>query len=716
MSITERAPLVGGDVTRIEAPDKVTGAARYAADHRPDGVLHATLVGAPVAKGTVTSIDASAALAIDGVERVLTHRDMPRFGAVEPPAVLASPPMQGPAIRYEGEPVAIVLATSLEAAEEARAVVRVSCDAEPPVLPGRGERQPVPDGAPQGAPFSKGGVDAALERATVRLEETYVQPARHHNAMETSCVIASWEGDRLTLWDSVQASSNVTPAITAAFGIDAEDLEVHARHVGGGFGAKAFVWPHEVLAAAAARVVGRPVKLALRRADQYVATGYQAHMTQTVELGADADGRLSALRHRASHVVALAEPFVDNVTETKALYACPNIETSQEVEPITAGSPTAMRAPLEGCGLWALESAMNELAERTGLDPLELRRRNYADVDPVTERPWSSKKLDEAYAEGARRFGWHERHDRPRRDGHWHLGYGMATSSMGVFRIAGSARVRLTADGAIVESNFQDIGTGLQTVLAQIAADELGLGLDQVSVRWGDSQLPVTGPVFGSSATIHTGSATVLACRDLKAKLAERSDARDPLEALAASGEHELVGVGAFGPPGGEPMDSNGGISPNAMRTFGAIFLEVGVDPELGLVRLRRATGAYSVGRIMNARTARAQMIGALTWGWGKATMEQSVLDPGTGRWLSKNLSGVHVPVNADIPSAIDIHFVDEFDPQAGEIGGKGIGELGATGVDAAVAAAVHDAVGVRIRELPITPARLLDALAARTG
>lgn len=712
MTSIDTATAVGTGATRVEAPAKVTGAARYSGDHLPPGTLHAVLVGAPVARGVLTRVDADAALAVPGVERVLTWHDLPAFGAVDPPAVLSSPPMQGDRIRFEGEPVALVLATSLEAAEQARALVRVECAAEDPVLPGAGERQPIPEGSPLGAPFDLGDAEAALGRAAVRIQATYVQPSRHHNAMETSATLARWDGDRLELWDSVQASSNLPPAFSGGLGVDPAQLVVHARHVGGGFGAKAFVWPHELLAAAAARVVRRPVRLVLRRADQYVSTGYQPLMHQDVELGADKEGRLTALRHHVSHVVALEEPFVEEATAVKALYACPAIQTRQVVERITAGSPTPLRAPMEGCGLWALESAMNELAARTGIDPLELRLRNHADTDPLSGRPWSSKKLREAYAEGAERFGWHERHSRARRDGAWHLGSGMATCTMGTFRIAGSARVVLASDGtATVESDFQDIGTGLQTVLTQIAGDELGLPPERVAVRWGDSALPPTGPVFGSSATIHTGSAVVLACRDLRAKLREHSDATDVLEALADSGLEQVVGDGAFGPPGGGPMDADGGDSGYAMRCFGAVFVEVGVDPQLGLVRLRRAAGAYSVGRVMNPRTARSQIIGGMTWAWGKATMEESVLEPASGRWLSKNLSGVHVPVNADIPSDISVHFVDEVDPHAGEIGGKGVGELGATGFDAAVADAVHDAVGVRLRELPITPRRLLEAL-----
>lgn len=701
---------------RVEGRAKVTGAAEYAADRTPPGTLHAVLVGASIAHGTVIGIDSSRALALPGVARVLTRHDLPTFGETSFPAAVMSLPLQTDEVHYEGEPVAVVLAETLEAAEAARPLVEVTYRPRPPVLPGDGPREPAPEGAPVGGAFDKGDTEAALAAAVHRVGATYRQPARHHNAMETSGTLAVWHGDELTVRDSVQASSNLIPVLTAALGIEPSALRVHAPHTGGGFGSKAFVWPHQILAAAAARLLDRPVKLHLRRSDQYVGTGYQPDVTQHITLGADTDGRLTALLHRVSSTTALADTYTEPATEAKAVYACPNISTSQELERVSMGLPTPMRAPMEGVGLWAVEGAMNELAAATGIDPLELRLRNHADTDPVTGRPWSSKKLREAYASGADLFGWARRHDGPRRDGPWHLGTGMATCSMGVFRFFGNASVTLVADGtAVVRIDVQDIGTGIQTVLCQVTADELSLPLDRVSVQWGDSSLPMTGPLYGSAGTMASGSAVALACRELRHELSGLSELADPVAALREAGLPELAAHGAFLPPGGQPFDADGGAGEHAIRTFGAVFVEVAVDPDLGLVRLRRAVGAYSVGRVMNTRTARSQMIGGITWAWGKATMEQSVPDPHTGRWLSKNLSGVHLPVNADIPGDIQVHFVPEVDNHASLLGAKGIGELGATGVDAAVADAVHDAVGIRLRELPINPRRLLEAL-ARTG
>jgi xanthine dehydrogenase YagR molybdenum-binding subunit len=698
---------------RTEGPLKLTGAARYAADHRPEGVLHAVLVGAPVAAGRLCGVHTAQALGLPGVTAVLTAADLPVFPELPPPAAVRVLPFADDRIRYEGQPVAIVLATSVEAAEAGRAAVSVDCERDTPVLLGQGRREPAMGS--DDVVYSRGDVDAALAQAAIRVEQTYLQAARHHHPMETSGTVARWDGPRLTLWDSVQASSTVIPVVSAAFGIDPDDVHVVARHTGGGFGAKGYIWPHEILAAAAARVAGRPVKLHLRRSDQFSNVGYQPWMEQAIRLGATADGVLTGLEHEVVNNTALADTHVEPATEaSKSLYAVPAMRLRQAVERVSLNMPTAMRAPVEGPGLWALESAMNELADAAGLDPLDVRLANYAQTSPADGRPWSANGLREAYQEGARRYGWRTRHQRPRSDGPWVIGHGMATCTMGSFRFPGAARIRLRRDGAVVETNVHDIGTGVQTVLGQIAAEELGLPADQIEVRWGDTDLPRTGPTYGSSTTMSTGSAVAAAARDVTKQLAELGQGgRDPLDALARAGIDELTGEGTFALPGGAAFNEGGAGTPYAIRTWGVIFVEVGVDPDFGLLRLRRAVGVYSAGRIINPVTACAQMTGGIIWGWGKATMEESDQEPVHGRWLAKNLSNVAVPVNADIPADIDVSFTDEYDEAASLIGARGIGELGATGVDAAVAAAVHDAVGVRIRDLPILPWKVLEALSA---
>jgi xanthine dehydrogenase YagR molybdenum-binding subunit len=697
---------------RVEAAAKLTGAARYAADQRPDDVLHAVLVGAPVAAGRLRGLDAAAARALPGVVAVLTAEDLPDFPELSLPSAVRSMPLTDDRIRYEGQPVAIVLAESIEAGDAGRAAVTVDCERAEPVVLGHGRREPAMGDDP--VVFTKGDVDAAQAGAAVRIERTYVQAARHHHAMETSGTVARWDGDRLTLWDAVQAGSTVIPVMSEALGVDAGSVRVVAPHTGGGFGSKGFIWPHEILAAAAARLTGRPVKLHLRRSDQFSNVGYQPWMEQTVRLAADADGVLLAVEHEAVNNSGLVDTHVEPATEAaKSMYAAPAIRLRQLLERVSLNVPTPMRAPVEGPGLWAVESAMNELADAVGVDPLDLRLANFAETSPADGRPWSSNRLREAYAEGARRYGWRSRHERPREDGPWRIGHGMATCSMGSFRFPGAARVRLSRDGrAVVESNVHDIGSGAQTALSQIAAEELGIPLDRVEMRWGDTDLPRTGPTYGSSTTMGTGSAVAAAARDISKQLAELGLDADPTETMDRAGVDELVGEGRFALPGDGQMNGDGEGTPYAMRTWGAIFVEVGVDPDFGVLRLRRAVGVYSAGRIVNPLTARAQMTGGIIWGWGKATMEASEQEPVHGRWLAKNLSNVAVPVNADIPLDLDVSFVEEFDEAASLIGARGIGELGATGVDAAVAAAVHDAVGVRVREVPILPWHVLQGIA----
>lgn len=713
-TVEKAAPTstVGAPVPRIEGPAKVTGTARYSADRTPPGVLHAVLVGAPWAAGCLEGIDVGAALAVPGVVAVLTEADLPRFGAVAFPAAMMHLPMQSDRITYEGEPVALVLAESLEAAERARPLVVVRMAREAVLLAGSGNPEARPD-IPVGEDLDLGDVDTALAAAAHVVRAVYTQPPRHHNTIETSSTVAAWEGELLTLWDSTQYSGGVVAVLASALGIEPTSIVVHSRHVGGGFGCKAFVWPHEILTAAAARIVERPVKLHLRRSDQFSGTGLAPWTQQTIALGADPEGRLTALKHAVVNSTSMLDTHFEPASEAgKSLYACPNIQTRQSLERANTNTPTPMRAPIEGVGLWAVEGAMNELAHEVGLDPLDLRLLNHADTDPRTGRPWSSKELRRAYEVAAADFGWYDRSSAPARDGNWRLGRGMATATMGTNRFPGSARVELRVDGtAVVEVDFPDIGTGTPTVLRQVAAEELGLEVDAVSVLWGDTALPPTSPMFASSGTVSTGSAVALACREIVQRLGAQPGTA--VATLARGTDTAVSAEGHFTLPGGAPLDADGGTGEYAMRSFGTVFVEVGVDPGLGLVRLRRVVGAYSAGRILNERTARAQMLGGVVWGWGKAVMEASTQDPGTGRWLSKNYSGVHVPVQADITSDIAVHFMEEFDPHASAIGVRGLGELGACGIDAAVAEAVFDAVGIRIRELPLTPKRVLDALAA---
>jgi xanthine dehydrogenase YagR molybdenum-binding subunit len=724
---------IGQAISRVDGPLKVTGRAKYAADQRADRVLHAVLVTAPIAAGRVVSIDTAPARTVGGVERVITAADMPRLEPPPvPPCASTFLPMQGDEIRHEGQPVAIVLAETLEAAEEAARRVKAKYKRTRFKRAERGaSEKPAADTGYSWGPadFRKG----RARKATHTHEAEYTQPSRHHNPIEISATLARWDDGALTVQDATQHVYGVRDVMAAVFGLAPEKVRVLCPHTGGGFGCKGFVWPHEILAAAAAKIVERPVRLALTRAQMYANVGYQPRIVHKVALGADAKGKLTRLKHEAVNQTSVSDDFMEMATTfAKGVYATPALQLAQRVERANVNLPTPMRAPVEGPGSWALESAMDELAHAIGMDPLDLRLANYAETDPGTGKPWSSKKLREAYEEGARLFGWRERAKMPRCDGHWLVGHGMATSSMGNFRFPSEAKVRLKADGsAIVETGTQDIGTGTLTIFPQIAAEVLGLGIDKVELRMGDSALTQGGPTYGSSSTMGVGSAVLRAAEEIRSKLArlanlpvnevEMRDGRIRrtggagegiaiADVLREAGKPEIAGHGKFTLPGEAESDDNGGESKFAMRTFGVIFVEVGVDPELGLLRLRRAVGAYSAGRIINPKTARSQMIGGIIWGWGMAAMEASRHEPTLGRWLSKDLAGVALPVNADVPADIAIHFVDEFDPHASPLGARGIGELSATGVAAAVANAVFHATGKRIRDLPITPAKLVAA------
>lgn len=702
---------IGKPLSRVEGIEKVTGRARYSGDVVVPGMLYGAIVGAPVAAGKITSINSDLALRHPGVVRVITRADMPRFGKIEPPAAVLNLPLQTDDIRHEGEPVAIVLGESIEAAEGGAALVKVTYTLGEVLIPGKGRREAPELLFPMGGDLSKGNLSAGLANAAQRVKQTYEQPARHHNPMEPSATLAEWRGDKVTMYDSVQAGYNVPPVVGAALGIPPENVRVIAPFTGGGFGCKGFVWPHQVLAPAVARVVGRPVRLAHTRSTMYANVGYQAWMTQDMELGAKADGTLTAIRYEAVNSTAMLDTHFEPSSETsKCSYACPAITTKQQIERVSTNLPTAMRAPVEGPGTWALESAMDELAIALKMDPLDLRLQNYAETDPHTGKPWSSKKLREAYEDAARRYGWRERRTQPKRDGNWVIGHGMATCTMGNFRHAGGARVRLKDDGtAVIEAGTHDIGTGTLTVFTQIAADTLGIPPDKVSILWGDTTLPRASPVYGSSATMTTGSAIMLAARQAKEKLAKLvPGVADHGAAMRKAGISDLVGDAQVTLPNNLSFNADGEGTPYAMRTWGAVFLEIGVDPDFGILRLRRVVGSYSAGRIINPKTARSQLTGGIIWEWGKATMEESVQEPTHGRWLAKNLSNVAIPVNADIPTNIDVTFVEEFDPHASALGARGIGELAATGVAAAVANAVYDAVGVRVRSLPILPWKIL--------
>ncbi|PXY38345.1 xanthine dehydrogenase family protein molybdopterin-binding subunit [Prauserella flavalba] len=698
-------------LVRPDGPAKLTGAARYAADVPAESALAAALVSATVPNGRLAELDAAEARDCPGVAAVLTRADLPTLAELpSPPLGYPALPLQAEEIHYEGEPIAIVLAETLEQAQYAASRVRATYT---------GVREPIAFGEAEdvvphsghvlgGTDEEKGDAGAGLAEAHVTVTATYTTADRHHSPIEPSATLAWWEGEQLVLHSSVQSVAVAQQTMAALFSLPPEHVRVVCPFTGGGFGAKGYVWPHLPLAAAAAKVSGRPVRLVMTRAQMFTLSGHQPATRQTVSLGATRDGRLTALRHDSVNASGRAVDYLENTTHSSTwLYASPAIETRMRVQRVDRPGPTPMRAPHEGPGMFALESAMDELAYELGIDPVELRLRNEPDVDPMTGLPFSSRRLVECLREGAERFGWAERSPEPRsmREGNDLVGWGVAAATMDTFRAPSSAKVRIGADGRIVvETGMQEIGTGLPAMVQAVVAETLGCDPGDVEVRHGDSGFPPHAGTMGSMSAMGLGSAVQAAAREVLAKLDGRQG--QPLAGLLAeSGLTELEAEGRWSPE--EDALAAGRSARYSMHTYGAIFAEVRVDADFGVVRLSRAVTRYAAGRILNPLAAHSQLTGGFAWGYGQALLEHSDVDPVLGRFVSKNLAGYLLPANADLPD-LDAAFVEDDDRFANPLGAKGIGELGAVGVAAAIANAVFHATGRRVRNLPIRLATVL--------
>jgi xanthine dehydrogenase YagR molybdenum-binding subunit len=703
---------VGQSVSRIEGRLKVTGGAHYSADLSLPGLVYAVLVDSTIANGRIRTLDSEAAEHAPGVIAVISHRnapplfyppDAPRGGAssLRPAAVRA---IESPAIHFAGQHVAVVVADTLERATFAAQLVRVEYDQEVPltVLTAHLDRAYRPDliNGNREPDTSTGDVERGLHEAAVLVDQTYFTPIENHNPMELSSCTAVWEGvgeaRTLTVYDTTQAVYDQRSALATTFRLPPERVRVVCGLLGGGFGGKLSVRSHTLLAAIAADRVGRPVKLVLTRAQMFTSIGHRAAGLQRVRIGATTDGGFTAIVHDAVLGTATHEEWIEqSAAITRMLYATPNRRTSHRAVGLNLDTPTIMRGPGEAPGSFALESAVDELACKLELDPIELRIRNYAESDPETGKPWSSNSLLQCYRVGAEHFGWARRNPRPRsvRDGNDLVGVGMAAATRAVVLSPATVRVRLFADGtAEVATAAHDMGTGTLTILAQIVGDVLGLRYDRVRVLLGDTDLPRAPAAGGSTTAPSVGSAAHLAATDVRRQLdgvARAEDHRWPVEA-----------EGRYQPPA---RDAN----PWSMYGFGAQFCEVRVDADFGTVRVERMLGVFSGGRVLNARTARSQLIGGMIQGLGMALLEDTRLDARVGRFVNASLADYLVPVHADIRN-VEALVVDEADPHVNPIGAKGLGELPIVGVAAALANAVYNATGTRIRELPITAEKLL--------
>ena len=742
--IARKHGLIGTPVSRLDGPLKVQGGARFAAEVTLDDMTYAALVYGTIARGRIATIDTADAERAAGVVLVMTHRNAPRMN---PPGVFGSSPtavgpcdlpiMQDDRIHWNGQPIALVLAETQEAADHAASLIVATYTPEPStsslaeaVAAGQ---QP---GLFMGQPLLNtiGDADAKLAAAPYTVDHVYRTPRHNHNAIEPHAATLAWEGDRLTIHDASQMVTGEAATIAEVFDLTPEQVRITSPYVGGGFGCKG-LWDHQILAAAAARIAGRPVRIALSREGVYRIVGGRTLTEQRVAIGAQADGHFDAVIHTGIVAMSphnnLPEPFI---TGTRASYAADSFDLSVETVRMNMLANTFMRAPGESVGTFALESAVDELAVELGIDPIELRLRNEPATDPMTDRPFSSRHIVEAWRAGAERFGWDKRNAVPgsRREGEWLIGMGCAKGTYPYYRMPGAAaRITIERDGpdgikALVEVAAHEMGMGTSTTTAMVAAERLGLPMESVEVRYGDTIIPGAIMAGGSQQTAAIGAAVIAAHNALVADLLKLAGNDSPLAGLSPDAVgSENGGLATLADP--SRRESYASILARAQRdsvtvaeqasqplelmhwsmhSHSAIFCEMRVNAVTGEARVSRILGSFDCGRILNAKTARSQFRGGIIMGLGMALMEETQFDERSGRIMNPSLAEYHVPAHLDVPD-IDVIWTDIADPHA-PMGAHGIGEIGITGVAAAVANAVYNATGKRVRDLPITLDKLL--------
>jgi xanthine dehydrogenase YagR molybdenum-binding subunit len=732
---------IGQPLTRRDAVLKVTGAALYAADQHPAGMLYAVMAVSSISRGRVSFLDVPAAKAYPGVVEIMTSANKPPLAqdpdAKTNPFMFRLDLLQNDQVRYANQPIAVVIAKSLEAATEGATLLFPRYETEPARIGLDAVEGFVPPAVGVGSPAEvhRGDVEAGLAAASRRIDATYETPAQYHNAMEPHAIVAAWDGDTLSVDTPSQGLAIAQGRIAGLFGIPLENIHIRSPFLGGGFGSKGLISGPQILGIMAARLVGRPVKLVLRREQMFGPVGHRAPTRQRMRIGADDDGALTAIHHHTKTASSSFDDFFEPASDiSHTLYASKAIATSYEAVRLDTGTPIFMRAPGEATGSIALESAIDEMAEACALDPLAFRLKNYAEVEPISGKPFSSKALRNCYTEGAERFGWAGRPLAPRQmrdEAGLLVGWGMGTATFPALMFQAQARAVIRNDGTgIMEIGAHDMGQGASTALAQIAADGLGLGIDEVEFRSGTSDLPDAGIAGGSAHTATAGMAIHSAGADVIARLAELATGNEN-SPLFGAGNAGVVARGGWlvrrddasrgesyaeilnraglaqiegrGKSAADPAAQSG----HAMHAHGVVFAEVKVDPELGQVRATRLVGAFAAGRVINPRLVRSQYYGGMIWGVSFALHEHAIMDQRSGRPMNPNLGEYHVPVNADIPS-LEAILVEESDPVVNALGIKGVGEIGITGTAGAVANAVWHATGIRVRQFPITLDRLL--------
>jgi xanthine dehydrogenase YagR molybdenum-binding subunit len=743
---------MGRPEARYDARAKVTGEARYAADFAVANPAHAMLVTSAVAKGRITRIDRAAAEAVPGVLMVMTHENRGKLGPFKffgagGESATARPPMPDDRVTHDGEIVAMVVADTFEAARDAAHRLRVEIAAEKPVFglasPGVEIKPAAKPGTQHEKDAAAGDFDRAFRAGEVTLDVEYKTPAQHHNPIELYSTTCVWNGGDLTVYEPCQFVTGFQHGLARQLEIDPERVHVVSPFVGGAFGSKGSLTQRTALVALAARRLNRPVKLVVGRDQGFTTATYRAETQHRLRLAAGRDGKLTAYGHEAYEVTSQADDYVVAGTKiTSAMYAAPNVATKVNVVKADRNTPGFMRSPAEVPYMYALEAAMNEMADKLGMDPVQFRRINETNVNPVTGARYTSRSLMQCYDEAAAAFGWKDRKAEPgaMRDGDWLIGWGCATACYPTQMDAATARVRLAADGRVrIEAAAHDVGTGAYTVLAQMAALELGVSYDAVEVKLGDSRLPPSPVAGGSVTTASVCSAIKLACDEIKgrlvraagsdvdagkARIADGSIVTDDGARIALKDAWEKLGsgaieaVGEFVPSGAKPgtlarhyrggVGINGGaMEDRTMFAFGAEMVEVRVHARTREIKVPRIVGAFAGGRIMNTRTARSQYLGGLIWGVGSALHEETEIDHKRARYVNDNIAEYLIPVNADIAD-VQIIMVPEVDTEVNPVGIKGIGELSNVGTAAALTHAVYNATGIRVRELPIRIEKLL--------
>jgi xanthine dehydrogenase YagR molybdenum-binding subunit len=770
--------VIGKPLNRVDGKLKVTGAASYTAEFPVKEIAYGVTLQSTISKGHIENIDAGNAAAIPGVLGIMTYKNAmglhqlsggnsPGTGKLGEKDLL---PLQSDRILYNGQHVAVVIAESFELAAYAASLIKITYREETPAIDIKKE---MPNAYEPGqglggteVQVKRGNAEKAFQASAVTVSETYTTPVYHHNAMEPHATLADWNGDQLTIYDSTQSVLGSRNAIAQMLGISPEKVRLISYFIGGGFGSKGFTWPHSVLAPMAAKLVDRPVKIVLDRQQMFTGNGRRSETIQQISIGADSNGKLSAIIHATISETSFADEFVEAAgIATKHLYNAANVQVKQQIVRLNRGTPCPTRAPGEAVGTYALEAAMDELAYKLNIDPVALRELNHAGNNPHTGQPWSEKNLLACYKRGAALIGWDKRNPATRsmKEGRYLVGYGMATAIYPANRMGASAKVRIFPDGHVVAACCtQDIGTGTYTILTQIIAETLNVPVERIEMKLGDSLLPKGPNSGGSQTSASAGPAVRAAALDVKNKMikAAVADKKSPLyqqaeenvimsdnklyvkndnsksENFAASCKRSKLdfveGEASINVstretqqqeanPAAKQNNTGGTAKDNpavkadeevdrkkySFQSFGAHFVKVLVDPLTGTTRVQKIVSVMDIGKVLNLKTARNQIMGGATFALGMALMEGTAYDPNTGRVVTKDLANYLVPVHADMPEFV-VEFLDKPDTIISPIGSRGIGEIGITGTTAAIANAIYHATGKRVRNLPITPDKLL--------